>query len=164
MDLAGRIAARRAGQGVSAELLGELRRTPLLVPLLDGGLLTGTFGGVSWVYAFTDAAALARFAPYDGPAGGEPVGGEPAGGSGGGEPGGDGAHDGVPDDPARPHVTVLGARLLDVVIPSLTGPTGVAVNVADGDRSMLFPPVRGIVPDAVAVDLDARDDLGKTAR
>lgn len=31
-------------------------------------------------------------------------------------------------------------------------PAGVAVNVADPDGSMLFPPVVGIVPDAVAVD------------
>lgn len=33
-------------------------------------------------------------------------------------------------------------------------PAGVAVNAADPDGSMLFPPVVGIVPDAVAVDAD----------
>nr|MDT0527358.1 AMP-binding protein [Streptomyces sp. DSM 41633] len=49
--------------------------------------------------------------------------------------------------------TFRGARLLDEVIPAMGVPAGVAVNVADPDGSMLFPPVVGIVPDAVAVDL-----------
>jgi hypothetical protein len=47
---------------------------------------------------------------------------------------------------------VLGARLLDVVVPASEEPTGVAVDVADEDGSMMFPPVRGIVPDGAAVD------------
>lgn len=52
---------------------------------------------------------------------------------------------------------VQGARLLDEVIPAMGAPAGVAVNVADPDGSMLFPPVVGIVPDAVAVDADVPD-------
>ncbi|GAA1332114.1 hypothetical protein GCM10009647_072580 [Streptomyces sanglieri] len=47
---------------------------------------------------------------------------------------------------------VLGARLLDVMVPMLPGPAGVALDAGSED-GMLFPPVAGIVPDSVAVDL-----------
>lgn len=47
---------------------------------------------------------------------------------------------------------VLGARLLDVVVPLLPGPAGVALDAGSEDGGVLFPPVAGIVPDAVAVD------------
>ncbi|GAA2412951.1 hypothetical protein GCM10010420_48010 [Streptomyces glaucosporus] len=124
MELVEEIAAVRAGRGNPRTLVGEFRRTPLLVPLVDGGLMTGVFGGVRWVYGFTDEAALARFAR---------------------------TRD-VPPGREWEYVSLLGARLTDSVIPSMDGPGGVAVNVADEDGSMLFPPARGIVPDAVAVD------------
>ena len=126
MELVAEVAELRAGRGKPQALVGEFRRTPLLVPVVDGGLMTGVFGGVRWIYAFTDEAALARFARARGAA----------------------------PDQAWEYVSVLGARLADAVIPAMDGPGGVAVNVADEDGSMLFPPVRGIVPDAVAVDVD----------
>lgn len=121
--------------GYSARLLGEFRRTALLVPLSegdDGGLMSGWQGGVRWIYAFTDEDALARFAVARG-AGAEVREWE--------------------------YLSILGARLVDAVIPTVDGPTGVAVDVADEDASMLFPPVVGIVADAYAVDagLDRAD-------
>ncbi|MER5730994.1 SseB family protein [Streptomyces sp. NPDC002138] len=94
----------------------------LLAPLADGGLMSGQWGGVRWIYAFTDEAALARFAHARGAA-----------------------------DREWDYLAILGARLADAVVPSLEGPTGIAVDVADEDGGMLFPPVAGIVPDAVAV-------------
>ncbi|MCT2590112.1 hypothetical protein LHJ74_09340 [Streptomyces sp. N2-109] len=126
MELADEIAARRAGTGDPRALVGEFRRAAVLVPVTDGGLTTAVYGGVRWIYAFTDEAALARFAL---------------------------ARTAMPDQP-RGYESVLGARLLDTVVPSLDRPAGVAVNVADADGAMLFPPARGIVPDAVAVDAE----------
>ncbi|MEU4730296.1 hypothetical protein [Streptomyces sp. NPDC023588] len=118
----------RGGTGHPGRLLGEFRRTALLVPLStddDGGLMSGWQGGVRWIYAFTDEEALARFADARG-AGAE--------------------------SREWEYLSILGARLVDAVIPTVDGPTGVAVDVADEDGSMLFPPVVGIVPDACAVD------------
>ncbi|MGI5348331.1 hypothetical protein ACQEU8_09055 [Streptomyces sp. CA-250714] len=124
MELPEEIAAMRAGVGDPGALLGEFRRAVVLVPRVGGDrLLARSFGGVRWILAFTDEGALARFAL-----------------GGGGAPG-----------EQWEYVSVLGARLLDVVIPALDGPTGVAVDIADEDGSMLFPPVPGIVPDEVAV-------------
>ncbi|MFF4420265.1 hypothetical protein ACFY04_05660 [Streptomyces sp. NPDC001549] len=131
MGLTEEIAAVRGGSGHSGRLLGEFRRTPLLVPLAegdDGGLMSGWQGGVRWIYAFTDEGALARFAQARGA--------------------GAGARE-------WEYLSILGARLVDAVIPTVDGPTGVAVDVADEDGSMLFPPVVGIVADACAVDADA---------
>ncbi|MFE2288573.1 SseB family protein [Streptomyces sp. NPDC059443] len=84
-------------------------------------------GGIRWVYAFTDEEALSRFAVARGEA-----------------------------DTGREweYLSVLGARLVDAVIPMADGPAGVAVNVADEDGSMFFPPVVGIVPEGSAVDVD----------
>ncbi|MCY0934207.1 SseB family protein [Streptomyces sp. H34-S4] len=135
MELTGEIEAVRDGRGDPARLLGEFRRAALLVPLADGpdgGLMSAESGGIRWVYAFTDEEALARFARARGEA-----------------------------DAAREweYLSVLGARLVDVVVPMADGPAGVAVNVADEDGSMFFPPVAGIVPDANAVDLDPDPDL-----
>ncbi|MFJ6760304.1 hypothetical protein ACIQNK_35455 [Streptomyces sp. NPDC091273] len=135
MGLTEQIVAMRSGMGYSARLLGEFRRTALLVPLPegdDGGLMSGWQGGVRWIYAFTDEDALARFAVARG-AGAEVREWE--------------------------YLSILGARLVDAVIPTVDGPTGVAVDVADEDASMLFPPVVGIVADAYAVDagLDRAD-------
>ncbi|MFC9816330.1 hypothetical protein ACFVJM_30205 [Streptomyces virginiae] len=131
MGLAGEIAAVRGGSGHSGRLLGEFRRTALLVPLSegdDGGLMSGWQGGVRWIYAFTDEEALGRFAVARG-----------AGGA---------VHE-------WEYLSILGARLVDAVIPAVEGPTGVAVDVADEDGSMLFPPVMGIVPDAYAMDAES---------
>ncbi|WP_369206051.1 hypothetical protein [Streptomyces sp. PU-14G] len=143
MELPEEIAATRAGTGDPAALVGEFRRTAVLVPTAgEGRLMAGNHNGVRWIFAFTDEAALARFAE------------ERAG-----------AREGAPGRHGEPatgepweYVSVLGARLLDAVIPELDGPTGVAVNAADEDGSMLFPPARGIVPDEAAVD--AAPDIG----
>ncbi|MFE6848028.1 hypothetical protein [Streptomyces sp. NPDC057686] len=98
----------------------------LLAPLADGpdgGLMSAVQGGIRWLYAFTDEEALARFAEARGAAGQE-----------------------------WEYLSILGARLVDQVVPMADGPAGVAVNVADGGGSMLFPPVMGIVPETWAVD------------
>ncbi|MET7366452.1 SseB family protein [Streptomyces sp. NPDC005566] len=107
-----------------AVLLGEFRRTAVLVPLDEAGdLWSAEQNGVRWICAFSDEGALARFALARG-------------------------------DAAREwrYQAVLGARLLDVMVPLLPGPAGVALDAGSTD-GMLFPPVAGIVPDAVAVDL-----------
>ncbi|MFD3560906.1 hypothetical protein ACFWVU_14675 [Streptomyces sp. NPDC058686] len=126
--LAEQIAERRDGAGDPRALLGELRRATVLVPLDRGGLWTGHLGGVRWVFAFTGEEALARFAQSRESASAQ--------------------------DSARPweFAELLGARLLDEIIPAMGEPAGVAVDVADPDGSMLFPPAMGIVPDEAAVD------------
>ncbi|MEU5983961.1 SseB family protein [Streptomyces sp. NPDC047434] len=107
-----------------AQLLGEFRRTAVLVPFDEhGSLWTAEFNGVRWICAFSDGEALARFAVARGEAGREWT-----------------------------YRTVLGARLLDVMVPMLPGPGGVALDAGSAD-GMVFPPVAGIVPDEVAVDL-----------
>ncbi|MBB5930348.1 hypothetical protein [Streptomyces echinatus] len=115
-----------------AVLLGEFRRTPVLVPLDDGpgpdsepGLLTADFNGVRFILAFSDEQALARYAIARG----------------------EGARE-------WRYQTVLGARLLDAAVPAAGVPCGVALDCADGEQGMVFPPVRGVVPDAVAVSAD----------
>ncbi|MEU0844429.1 hypothetical protein ABZ370_33810 [Streptomyces sp. NPDC005962] len=122
MELVEHITAVRSGSGDPAAMVGEFRRTAVLVPLADDDYMTATYNGIHWIYAFTDEFALARFAEARGT-----------------------AHE------EWEFATVLGARLLDVLIPALEGPAGVALDVADKDGSMMFPPVKGIVPDEVAV-------------
>ncbi|MEV0774735.1 SseB family protein [Streptomyces sp. NPDC050433] len=108
-----------------AMLLGEFRRAAMLVPLdAAGDLWSADQGGVRWICAFSDEGALARFAWARGEAGREWV-----------------------------YRTVPGARLLDVMVPLLPGPAGVALDAGSEDGGMLFPPVVGIVPDGVAVDV-----------
>ncbi|MBM7438860.1 SseB family protein [Streptomyces sp. HB132] len=108
-----------------AVLLGEFRRTAALVPLDEAGdLWSAEQNGVRWICAFSDEEALARFALARGESGREWT-----------------------------YQAVLGARLLDVMVPLLPGPAGVALDAGSVDGGMLFPPVAGIVPDAVAVDL-----------
>ena len=51
-------------------------------------------------------------------------------------------------DAEQPYITVLGRRLLTV---DAGRPLGVALDVA-GARPMLLPPMRGIVPDELALD------------
>ncbi|MFF3321543.1 SseB family protein [Streptomyces sp. NPDC002889] len=107
-----------------AVLLGEFRRSAVLVPFdAFGSLWTAEQNGVRWICAFSDEEALATFARAQGDAQREWT-----------------------------YRTILGARLLDVMVPMLPGPAGVALD-AGSDEGMLFPPVAGIVPDAVAVDL-----------
>ncbi|MEU4210381.1 SseB family protein [Streptomyces sp. NPDC026206] len=110
--------------GHPAALVGEFRRTAVLVPLDEGGgLWSVEFGGIRWLCAFTDEAALAKFAV---------------------------AH-GLAEGGEWEYRSVLGARLLDVVVPKVGVPAGVALNVGS-ERPMMFPPVRGIVPDEVALN------------
>ncbi|MFJ9028595.1 SseB family protein [Streptomyces sp. NPDC102274] len=107
-----------------AMLLGEFRRTAVLVPFdAYGSLWTAEQDGVRWICAFSDEEALARFARAQGDAGREWT-----------------------------YRTILGARLLDVMVPMLPGPAGVALDAGSAE-GMLFPPVKGIVPDSAAVDL-----------
>ncbi|MBB4982280.1 SseB family protein [Streptomyces nymphaeiformis] len=111
-----------------ARLLGEFRRTAVLVPFDDHeSLWTADANGVRWICAFSDEEALARFAVARGAAAREWT-----------------------------YRTILGARLLDVMVPMLPGPGGVALDAGSTDGA-LFPPVAGIVPDEVAVDLGATE-------
>lgn len=115
-----------------ARLLGEFRRSAVLVPFDEhGSLWTADFNGVRWICAFSDEEALARFAVAQGGAGREWA-----------------------------YRTILGARLLDVMVPMLPGPGGVALD-AGSDDGMVFPPVAGIVPDEVAVDLGGSGEPGE---
>ncbi|WP_258564837.1 hypothetical protein [Streptomyces sp. WELS2] len=114
------------GRREFAALLGAFRRTAVLVPVGEGDApLTADLGGVRWIYAFSDEAALARFAVARGEGGREWA-----------------------------YQRWLGARLLDAAVPAVGVPCGVALDCADGDAGMVFPPVRGVVPDAAAVDVD----------
>ncbi|MFF6790675.1 SseB family protein [Streptomyces filamentosus] len=111
-----------------ARLLGEFRRSAVLVPLDEHeSLWTADFNGVRWICAFTDEEALARFAEARGSAHRE-----------------------------WRYRAVLGARLLDVMVPMLPGPGGVALDPGSAD-GMVFPPVAGIVPDAVAIEVEAEE-------
>ncbi|WP_406121687.1 hypothetical protein [Streptomyces sp. NBC_00989] len=117
-----------------AKLLGEFRSTAVLVPLGDGpgpdeerGLLTADFDGIRFILAFSDEQALARYAQARGAYTREWT-----------------------------YQSILGARLLDVAVPAAGVPCGVALDCADGPDGMVFPPVRGIVPDEAA--LDGADD------
>ncbi|WOX15793.1 hypothetical protein R2B38_26330 [Streptomyces sp. N50] len=114
----------------SAVLLGEFRRTAVLVPTdSDNAPLVGDFGGIRWIYAFSNESALARFAIARGEGGRE-----------------------------WPYQRLLGARLLDAAVPAVSAvgvPCGVALDVGTEGEGALFPPVLGIVPEAAAVDAEA---------
>ncbi|MFD3499536.1 hypothetical protein [Streptomyces sp. NPDC058678] len=117
-------------------LLGEFRRTAVLVPVTEDGFpLTGDQGGIRWIYAFSDESALARFAIARG----------------------DGSREWA-------YRRVLGARLLDVAVPAVGVPCGVALDVGSGGEGVLFPPVVGIVPDAAAVDGETTEMYAKGSR
>ncbi|WP_338672160.1 SseB family protein [Streptomyces sp. SCSIO 30461] len=105
----------------SRAALGEFRRAEVLVPVVDGGLLSAPSGGIRWIFAFTSLETLRQFAAQRGEAVDE-------------------------------WVPVYGAHILDRMIPGIEGPTGVALD-AGSPAGWLLPPVVGIVPDAVAVDL-----------
>jgi hypothetical protein len=113
-----------AGRREFAALLGEFRRSAVLVPIDPyGSLWTTEHGGVRWICAFSHQEALAQFAHARGEAGREWT-----------------------------YRTVLGARLLDVLVPKLGVPAGVALDAGSED-GVVFPPVEGIVPDAAVVEL-----------
>ena len=105
-------------------MVGEFRRTHVLIPTVNDSLMSTELDGIRWLYAFTDEEALSRFALTRG-----------------GEPGAEWRY-----------VTTSGARVLDVLIPACEGPTGVALD-AGSEQGALFPPVAGIVPDSAAVDI-----------
>ena len=119
------VSAEALRQGNLRAVVGEFRRSEVLVPVVVGSLVSAESGGIRWLFAFTDDAALERFAE----ARGEPV-------------------------PER--IPVHGARLLDQVIPKMDGPAGIAVD-AGSPTGFVLPPVTGIVPDAVAVDVTSKE-------
>ncbi|MER5368540.1 hypothetical protein [Streptomyces sp. NPDC002722] len=124
--LAQRISEQRAGIGDPRALVGEMRRTVLLVPSNDAGLWSARSGGVRWVCAFTDETALAHFAVRR-----------------------------APGDRLTDYVALLGARIVDEILPALDEPAGLAVDIASEGGAMFFPPVTGIVPESAAVDSGA---------
>ncbi|WP_329441150.1 SseB family protein [Streptomyces canus] len=135
------------GQGDGDRLLAAFRAAALYVPFAedaddvveaDGAqgdaMCSGEADGVRWLYAFTSTAELERFARARAEAGTDP-------------------------GWARGRIrywTVLGSRLLDIAVPAAVAesrtPAGVAVDVG-GIRPLLLPPLSGVVPDQVAVDL-----------
>ncbi|MFE5483257.1 hypothetical protein [Streptomyces sp. NPDC056527] len=123
LDAAAAAAAREA----VLERLAHFRSSAVLVPMdTAGGLWTADFGGIAWICAFSDEAALARFAQARGEEAGEWT-----------------------------YRRVLGSRLLDDVVPTVASPCGVALD-AGSPGGAVFPPVQGIVPDRVAVDVDGQ--------
>ncbi|MEW2412880.1 hypothetical protein AB0953_04005 [Streptomyces sp. NPDC046866] len=115
-------AAAYAREGV-LERLADFRSRVLLVPLDErGGLWTSPFGGIDWICAFTGEEHLARFAEARGET-----------------------------DREWPYRRLVGARILDEVVPAVDFPCGVAWNPA-GPEGMVFPPLRGFVPDKAALD------------
>ncbi|QES59002.1 hypothetical protein DEJ51_16810 [Streptomyces venezuelae] len=110
------------------ERLADFRSRVVLVPLDErGGLWTAELGGLDWICAFSGPETLARFADARGEA-----------------------------EREWPYRRIVGARLLDEVIPALDFPCGVALDAA-GPGGIVFPPVRGLVPDGAALDGDGRE-------
>ncbi|CAL9561413.1 hypothetical protein SUDANB145_04627 [Streptomyces sp. enrichment culture] len=130
----GLAALAATGQGDLRSLVGEFRRTEVLVPVVDGSVLSAEAGGVRWLFAFTDATALDAFARARGET----------------------ALDEVPVHGARllDHVVPQVARA--------GTPVGVALD-AGSPAGMVLPPVRGIVPDTAALDADADTDTDTDA-
>ncbi|MFC8433199.1 hypothetical protein [Streptomyces sp. NPDC057253] len=123
------------GRGSGERLLAAFRAAALYVPLVeDEPMCSAAVDGVQWLYAFTAAGELERFARAraEAPKQPGPVSGRIA------------------------YWTVLGSRLLDVAVPvavaETRAATGVSVDVA-GVRPLLMPPLSKVVPDPVAVDL-----------
>ncbi|MFF4443216.1 hypothetical protein [Streptomyces sp. NPDC001502] len=111
------------------ERLADFRSRAVLVPLDErGGLWTAELGGLDWICAFSGPETLARFADARGEA-----------------------------EREWPYRRIVGARLLDEVIPALDFPCGVALDAA-GPDGIVFPPVRGLVPDGAALDGDGRKE------
>ncbi|MCW2819551.1 MAG: hypothetical protein JWR42_2338 [Marmoricola sp.] len=113
----------RHGVGDAESLVTALRESVLLVLRTgEDGVAAGDQGGVRWVHAFTSPERLAEFLQARGEG----------------------------DRPAS-YLTVRGDRLLDVVLPLVDGPAGLAVDVGS-DEPMLFPAVVGVVPVERAID------------
>ncbi|MFD5797981.1 hypothetical protein ACFWIO_31545 [Streptomyces diastatochromogenes] len=112
--------------------LGEFRRRRVLVPYGENGAaLTVEMHGARWLLAFTDEAALGRYARARGE-----------------------------DGRIWRYRAVWGAAVLDAGVPAVAGtgvPCGVLVDAGDGERGLVLPPVVGIVPEAVAVDRPASE-------
>ncbi|MHB9759279.1 SseB family protein [Streptomyces sp. BYX5S] len=97
------------------------------MPLDDrDGLWSAESGGLRWICAFSHEEALARFVQARGA-----------------------------EATARdwPYLKILGARLLDEAVGAAGVPCGVALDPGSAD-GVLFPPMTGIVPDAVALDAE----------
>lgn len=110
--------------GDPAILVAGLRNALLVLAVDEAGVpLTVAGQGVSWLCAFTSTRRLAEFAAARG----------------------DGKR-------AWGYVWALGWQLLDRWLPSVVGPCGVSLNLGS-DTPMLFPPVRGVVADRLAVDV-----------
>jgi hypothetical protein len=111
------------GLGDADELIAAVRASVLHVPLAgEDSLLAGDQDGVTWLYGFTTPEELAELFLLRGQA----------------------------HEPVR-YLTVRGDRLLDVAVPGIEGPGGLAVDVA-GEAPMLFPAVAGIVSAEHAID------------
>lgn len=122
-DLRVEIARVRSGTGSGESLVAVFRDAVVLLPqTADGSVVSGEYGGLRWLYAFTTEAELASWVV---------------------------ARDGDVAAEQR-YVTVRGSRVLDAALPQVGMPAGVAIDVA-GARPMFLPPVRGVVPDDVAV-------------
>lgn len=89
--------------------LGEFRRSLVLVPIRDGGILAGDQGGLRWIYAFTDTDTLTAFAQSRGETG------------------------------EWEFRRVYGARLLDETVPEVGVPCGIAVDVGSEGAFLLPP-------------------------
>ncbi len=131
------IAMVRNGVGDGESLVSSLRDSVLYVPTSsETALMSGDRGGVRWIYGFTTEAELADFFLARGEG----------------------------DDEVA-YMTIRGDRLLDVALPAMGVPGGIAVDVA-GDQPMVFPGVVGVVPEKQAFDRDfedrARDETGAT--
>ncbi|MFF2805728.1 SseB family protein [Streptomyces sp. NPDC058000] len=125
MPLADEVAAFHEARPNPAALVGEFRRAVVMLPMVNDAILAADMDGIRWLYAFSGEDALSRFA----------------------------AGRGSESATEWQYVTVSGARILDVLIPAIEGPAGVALDAGSAE-GMLFPPVSGIVPDHVAVDVD----------
>ncbi|MDQ8707118.1 SseB family protein [Streptomyces sp. LHD-70] len=90
-------------------LIGEFRRSLVLVPLRDGGVMTGDQAGLRWIFAFTDTDTLTAFAQSRGE---------------GGE---------------WSFRRVYGARLLDETLAEIDVPCGVAVDIGSEGAFLLPP-------------------------
>ncbi|MET9518583.1 SseB family protein [Streptomyces sp. NPDC002994] len=90
-------------------VLGEFRRSLVLVPIRDGGILTGDQAGLRWVFAFTDTDTLTAFAQARGEGG------------------------------RWEFRRVYGARLLDETLAEIGVPCGVAVDVGSEGAFLLPP-------------------------
>lgn len=112
-----------SGTGDGQLLVAAFRDAVLLLPQTGGdSVAAGDYGGLRWLYAFTSEAELASWVvAREGDAAAE-----------------------------QRYVTVLGSRVLDTALPEVGVPAGVAVDVA-GAQPLFLPPVRGVVPDRVAV-------------